>query len=113
MFKFTIEAATLPEMRQKLQDLLDMHPPVVMAQYVAQDYPEVKEQAAPAKPKKAPKPKPVISVEDLQKLCTDMSAKVGMPAVKALIKSFGAGSIKELTDEQREELAAKMEHRHE
>jgi len=107
MFKFTIEAQTLPEMRQKLKDILTMHE---SAQYVV---PEVAVKVPAPKAPKVPKPKPAISVEDLQKLCTEVAGKVGMPAVKAMISAYGDGGIKSLTEEQREELANKLSNRHE
>ena len=110
MFKFTIEAQTLPEMRQKLKDILAMHE---SAQYVVQEVAVELPTPKPAKTIKASKPKQAISVEDLQKHCALVAAKVGMPAVKAIISSFGVGSIKDLNDEQREALTVKLEYHHE
>ena len=49
----------------------------------------------------------------LQALCVATAAVVGSPAVKAMITQYNTGGIKAMTDEQRDELAAKLSNRHE
>ena len=54
-----------------------------------------------------------ITVEGLQRLCAEVSAIVGMPAVKAMIAGLGVSSVREMTVEQRNTLAGKLRNRHE
>ena len=76
---------------------------------------EVAEEPKPVAPPKSRKKKEPehISVEDLQALCVATAAVVGNPAVKAMIAGYNVGGIKAMTDEQRDELAAKLSNRHE
>ena len=98
-----------------------------------EEHKEVHEQAAEAlsKPKRTRTPKapsvepattpaaePVpgednITVEGLQRLCAEVSAIVGMPAVKAMIAGLGVSSVREMTPEMRDTLAGKLRNRHE
>ena len=83
----------------------------------------VNEAAKPRKPRtaKAPSVEPTadvpaaesITVEGLQRLCAEVSAIVGMPAVKAMIAGLGVSSVREMTVEQRNTLAGKLRNRHE
>jgi hypothetical protein len=43
----------------------------------------------------------------------DKLLHVGNQAIKAMISSYSTGGIKAMTDEQRDELAAKLSNRHE
>ena len=73
---------------------------------------EEQEEVKPTKSRKKKEPEH-ISVEDLQALCVATAAVVGNPAVKAMIAGYNVGGIKAMTDEQRDELAAKLSNRHE
>ena len=74
--------------------------------------PVVEDEPKPTKTRKKKEPEH-ISVEDLQALCVSTAAEVGSVAVKAMISSYSTGGIKAMTDEQRDELAAKLSNRHE
>jgi hypothetical protein len=115
MFTINIQAQTIEELRRKVSDLSSAISTISNAVMVA-DKPPVEEAEEPkpkvAKPRKKAEPEH-ISVEDLQALCVTTAAEVGSPAVKAMISSYSTGGIKAMTDEQRDELAAKLSNRHE
>jgi hypothetical protein len=114
MFTINIQAQTIEELRRKVSDLSSAISTISNAVMVA-DEPPVAEEATPVTPPKTRKKKEPehISVEDLQALCVATAAEVGSPAVKAMISSYSTGGIKAMTDEQRDELAAKLSNRHE
>ncbi len=117
MFTINIQAQTIEELRRKVLDLMQNMAPVQSAQTVvkptvAEPVVEVEDEPKPAKSRKKKEPEH-ISVEDLQALCVSTAAEVGNPAVKAMISSYSTGGIKAMTDEQRNELAAKLSNRHE
>jgi hypothetical protein len=114
MFTINIQAQTIEELRRKVSDLTSAISTISNAVTVA-DEPSVAEEPKPAKvakPRKKAEPEH-ISVEDLQALCVSTAAEVGSVAVKAMISSYSTGGIKAMTDEQRDELAAKLSNRHE
>lgn len=119
MFTVNIQAQTIEELRRKVLDLTHAMAPVQVAQTVVTaivDEPvEAEEEPKPAKVAKSrKKAEPEhISIEDLQAMCVSTAAVVGNPAVKAMISSYNTGGIKAMTDEQRDELAAKLSNRHE
>jgi len=114
MFTITIQAQTMDEMQRKVMDLImamaedPFDLPIVskVSETVAEEEPK------PAKSRKKKEPEHV-SVEDLQALCVATAAVVGNPAVKAMISQYNTGGIRAMTDEQRDELAAKLSNRHE
>ena len=117
MFTINIQAQTIEELRRKVSDLTSAISTISNAVMVADEPPVVEEQEEPkpakvAKPRKKAEPEH-ISVEDLQTLCVTTAAEVGSVAVKAMISSYSTGGIKAMTDEQRDELAAKLSNRHE
>ena len=109
MFTINIQAQTIEELRRKVSDLSSAISTISNAVMVAD---EPVEEPKPAKSRKKKEPEH-ISVEDLQALCVTTAAEVGSPAVKAMISSYSTGGIKAMTDEQRDELAAKLSNRHE
>lgn len=119
MFTINIQAQTIEELRRKVLDLMQNMAPVQSAQTVVKatvaETVEVEDEPKPVTPPKTRKKKEPehISVEDLQALCVSTAAVVGNPAVKAMIASYSTGGIKAMTDEQRDELAAKLSNRHE
>lgn len=116
MFTINIQAQTIEELRRKVLDLMQNMAPVQSAQTVVKatvaEPAEVEDEPKPTKTRKKKEPEH-ISVEDLQALCVSTAAEVGSPAVKAMISSYSTGGIKAMTDEQRDELAAKLSNRHE
>jgi hypothetical protein len=116
MFTINIQAQSIEELRRKVLDLTHAMAPAKVAEIaITVDMPDVQEEPKPAKvtkPRKKAEPDH-ISVEDLQALCVTTAAEVGSPAVKAMISSYSTGGIKAMTDEQRDELAAKLSNRHE
>jgi hypothetical protein len=122
MFTVNIQAKTIEELQTKVIDLIMAMsiPPgraadLVLAAKVAEFVVEEPEEPKPVTPPKTRKKKEPehVSVEDLQALCVTTAAEVGSPAVKAMISSYSAGGIRAMTDEQRDELAAKLSNRHE
>ena len=122
MFTVNIQAKTIEELQTKVIDLIMAMsiPPgraadLVLAAKVAEFVVEEPEEPKPAKATKSrKKAEPEhISVEDLQALCVATAAVVGSVAVKAMIWSYSHSGIKAMTDEQRDELAAKLSNRHE
>lgn len=121
MFTIQIEAQTLPELHQKLNDLAQKLAP-------STTYSAVTTAAVPvgstltvepsagsvtvAKPKKK-KEAQSISLEDLRALCVKVGSIVNSQAVKALVTAYGVANVNELTDEQRDDLAAKLRDCHE
>jgi hypothetical protein len=116
MFMINIQAQTIEELRRKVLDMIQSMTPVQSAQTVVTatvaEPVEETEETKPAKSRKKKEPEH-ISIEDLQALCVATAAEVGSPAVKAMISQYNAGGIKAMTDEQRDELAAKLSNRHE
>ena len=117
MFMINIQAQTIEELRRKVLDLMQNMAPVQSAQTVvkatvAETDEEEPKPVAPPKARKKKEPEH-ISVEDLQALCVSTAAVVGSVAVKAMIWSYSHSGIKAMTDEQRDELAAKLSNRHE
>jgi hypothetical protein len=117
MFTINIQAQTIEELRRKVFDLSSAISTIINSVVVADEPPVAEEQEEPkpakvAKPRKKAEPEH-ISIEDLQALCVATAAVVGNPAVKAMIAGYNAGGIKAMTDEQRDELAAKLSNRHE
>jgi hypothetical protein len=116
MFTISIQAPTLNELRHKVLDLMHSMSPAQSAQTVVKatvaEPVEETEEPKPTKTRKKKEPEH-ISVEDLQALCVSTAAEVGSVAVKAMISSYSTGGIKAMTDEQRDELAAKLRNRHE
>lgn len=116
MFTINIQAQTIEELRRKVLDLMQNMAPVQSAQTVVSttvaEPVEEQEEVKPTKTRKKKEPEH-ISVEDLQALCVSTAAEVGSVAVKAMISSYSTGGIKAMTDEQRDELAAKLSNRHE
>jgi hypothetical protein len=112
MFTVNIQAQTIEELRRKVLDLTHAMAPVQVAQTVVTATVEEVEEPKPTKTRKKKEPEH-ISVEDLQALCVSTAAVVGSVAVKAMISSYSTGGIKAMTDEQRDELAAKLSNRHE
>jgi hypothetical protein len=117
MFTINIQAQTIEELRRKVFDLQTAISTIVNAVVVIDEPPivETEEEPKPVAPPKSRKKKEPehVSVEDLQALCVSTAAEVGSPAVKAMISSYSTGGIKAMTDEQRDELAAKLSNRHE
>jgi hypothetical protein len=119
MFTISIQAQTMDEMQRKVMDLImamaedPFDLPIVskVSETVAEEQEEPKPVTQPKTRKK--KEPEHISVEDLQALCVATAAVVGNPAVKAMISQYSTGGIKAMTDEQRDELAAKLSNRHE
>jgi hypothetical protein len=116
MFMINIQAQTIEELRRKVLDLMQNMAPVQSAQTVVKatvaEPVEETDEPKPAKSRKKKEPEH-ISIEDLQALCVTTAAEVGSVAVKAMISSYSTGGIKAMTDEQRDELAAKLSNRHE
>ena len=114
MFTINIQAQSIEELQRKVLDLTHAMSPaqVAQTQVVIDMAEEEPKPVAPPKSRKKKEPEHV-SVEDLQALCVATAAVVGNPAVKAMISQYNTGGIKAMTDEQRDELAAKMSNRHE
>jgi len=116
MFTINIQAQTIEELRRKVLDLTHAMTAVLTTQPVVTltvaEPVEEQEEVKPIKTRKKKEPEH-ISVEDLQALCVATAAVVGNPAVKALIFQYSTMGIKAMTDEQRDELAAKLSNRHE
>ena len=117
MFTINIQAQSIEELRRKVLDLTHAMAPAKVSEIaITVDMPDVQEEAP--KPAKATKSRKKaepehISVEDLQALCVSTAAVVGNPPVKAMITQYNTGGIRAMTDEQRDELAAKLSNRHE
>lgn len=119
MFTINIQAQSIEELQRKVLDLTHAMAPAQVAQTVvtatvAETVEEIEEPkpAKVAKPRKKAEPEH-ISVEDLQALCVATAAVVGIVAVKAMIWPYSRRGIRAMTDEQRDELAAKLSNRHE